>query len=193
MLSLDMRGVSELLAKNRSFGRALKRALKNSLQRGARRSATETRKQVAAQSGIGRTIWGKNQSGLTKQKLVTAIEPRGGGEAVEGSLSGDAVVTGVRLRGIPKLVEEGGRTKAHTIKPRGGAVGRERLAFVTGGKLVRPRSVRHPGSPIRPHGFAAATLQRNAPGIVADVNRSVQNAVAEAFLGQGGQGEVILG
>jgi hypothetical protein len=182
MLSLDMRGVAELLAKNASFARALKRAIKNPLQRGARKSATEARKQIPS-SGIGRTIWGKNPSGLTKQKLVTAIEPRGGGESVDGTLTGDAVVTGVKLRGIPRLLEDGGRIKPHTIKPRGGAVGRARLAFMGSRGLVMPRSVRHPGAPVRAHGFAAATLQRNGPAIVADVNLSVQNAVAEAYAG----------
>jgi len=168
-LQLDLRGVDALLTKNRRFPGILRRAVVNSLRRTVRRTATVVKQEIRSGSGIGRTIWGKNASGLTKQGLVSIIRPR---------VSGDSIETGLSFRGIPKLIEEGGRIKAHRIK---GKTARGFLAFEGRKGLILTKSVQHPGSTVRAHGFGGSALRRNERMIADDVNAAIRKAVEETY------------
>lgn len=170
MIELDLRGVAELAQKNTRFLRDAGKALKNSLTRTTRRGATAVKRDVRA-SGIGRRIWGKDPSGLTKQKLVAAISPR---------VRGDAIEAGLRFKGIPKLIEEGGRIKQHKII---GKTKRGLLVFEGHRGTVFARGVRHPGGPVRQHGFGAAWLRQNESMISEDVNQSIRKVVEETYGG----------
>lgn len=178
MIELELRGVDELMEGNRRFLREAARAIKNSLSRTLRRTATTVRRDVRTASGIGRSIWGRNASGLAKQKLVSIIEPRSRGEDIE---------TGLKFKGLPRLIEEGGRIKPHPIK----ANRARRLVFEgRSGRLVSIQQVRHPGMTVRSHGFGAAAIRQNEGAIAEDVNRSIQNVVNWAYGSGGGNFEV---
>lgn len=168
-LSLDLRGVDALIAKNARFPKMLSRAVVNSFRRTLRRTATSVQRDIRSQSGIGRTIWGKNASGLRKQSLVTIIRPR----VTEG-----AIETGLRFRGIPKLLEEGGRLKAHKIR---GKSARGLLVFEGRKGLVVIKSVQHPGAAVRAHGFGGSALRRNERTIAQDVDASIRKTVEQVY------------
>lgn len=181
MIEVDLRGVEALTRANAAFPKVAARAIKNSLTRTTRRVATQVRKEIRTGSGIGRSIWGQKAGGLTKQKLVSIIPPHA---------SADAIETGLSFRGIPKLVEQGGRIKAHVIK----ANRSKRLIFEgRAGRTVVTHSVKHPGAAVRAHLFGQRAIRQNEPTIADDVNRSIQNAVNEVYEKQGGDFEVRLG
>lgn len=162
--------VDRLVEQSQAFRRSLARTLKNSFTRTLRRTATVVKKDVRG-AGIGRSIWGRNSSGLTKQKLIQTIEPRS---------DGDEIVTGLVLRGIPRIMELGGRLGPHRIK----ANRAKRLVFMgRAGTLVSVGSVNHPGARVRPYGFAAHAIRRNEGMIVSDLDASVAKALDGAFRG----------
>lgn len=174
-LQINLRGVEEILAKNARFLPVLRRAVVNSLRRTTRRAATEVKADVRTRSGIGRKIWGKDPSGLTKQGLISIIQPQ---------VRGDSIEAGLKLRGIPRLLEEGGRYGPHTIRSkRGGFLvfeGRPRGEFGTSSMVVT-RKVEHRGSPVRPHGFGGSALRRRQSEIADDLNLSIRNAVNATY------------
>ena len=172
-LSLDLKGADELMAKSRILPKLLSRAVKNSLTRTLRRTATTVRKDIQ-RSGIGRTIWGKKISGMVKQKLVTIIQPHASGESIE---------TGLRFRGIPRLIEEGGRMKAHPIGSRKGADGVIVFKGRTG--WVVTKGVKHPGSMVRAHGFGGSALRRDERLFADDVNASIRRVLDAAEAAHG--------
>ncbi len=175
-LSLDLRGVDALIANNKRFLREVTRALKNSLTRTLRRTRTTVQRDIRTESSLGRKIWGRSASGLKSQGLVSIIEPKG---------EGDGIVTGLRFKGIPRLLEDGGRIKAHRIKAREG-----RLVFEVGGKTIYARAVKHPGGPVHKHGFGSRRLRENERLIADDVNRSIQNTVNQVYENRGGDFEI---
>jgi len=107
-----------------------------------------TRNTIAFESGIGRSIWGRDQSGLEKQGLVK-----------QGKLLLDAGShwgrTSLLLRGIPALLEDGGRIKPHTLKNAFGHKGRR---------------IPHPGMTLRAYGFGKRAMDRGLGAIQMDVD-----------------------
>ena len=119
-------------------------------RRGVWRYAVEpVKNMVATESGIGSAIWGKDQSGLTRQWLVT-----------QGKLKIEAHsgTTTLKLRGIPALLERGGPINAHTIKNAFGHSGRK---------------MPHPGMTLRAHGFGQRGLDEGEAAIFADVDEAI--------------------
>ncbi len=180
MITIDDRGFEAVARGNAAFLRQAAKVLKNSLTRTLRRTATTVRQDIRSQSGLGRSVWGEKASGLTRQKLVTIIKPRAGGDSIE---------TGLSFRGLPKLIEEGGTIKAHAIRPSKGKL----LVFEVNGKIVAARAVRHPGARVRAHGFGGSALRRNETAIAEDLNRSLQNLVNQAYAASGGNFEESFG
>ena len=109
----------------------------------------QTRNAVAQESGIGRTIWGRDQSGLEKQGLVKQgkllIDPTWGR-------------TSLILRGIPGLLEDGGTIKPHTIR---------------NGFGHRGRRIPHPGMTLRPHGFGKDSMDKGLDPIQREVDEAI--------------------
>jgi len=108
-----------------------------------------TKEKIAAESGIGRRIWGENPSGLTTQGLVVQ------GKLVIGTAAG---TTTLKMRGIPALLERGGQIKPHTIRNGFGRTGKK---------------MPHPGMTLRAHGFGQAALDQGEGQISADVDAAV--------------------
>lgn len=108
-----------------------------------------TMDKIAAESGIGRRIWGRDPSGLTSQGLVKQ------GKLVIGTVAG---TTTLLLRGIPALLERGGQIKPHTIRNGFGRVGKK---------------MPHPGMTLRAHGFGQRSLDEGESQISADVDAAM--------------------
>lgn len=168
-LDIQLTGTDVLAGKTVSFRRKYAKALLYAIRRAVRRDLTKVRKAIRKESGIGRTIWGKSGKSLSSQVKEIRERVSEGGSVLE---------TGIQLKGLAKLIEQGGRTKEHTIESqktrrlrqakrfenRGrvntaaflrGLDSRGFLVFTVGGKLVFARKVKHRGSTIRAHGIAA--------------------------------------
>src|SRR5512139_456432 len=152
-LTLDLRGVEELLKKNSSFPARLAGAVRGSLQGVIGRTVVDqTIRDLQTRSQISRKIWGRNPSGLIRQGLVHAIRAR---------TVGDSIETGLALRGIPALLERGGRFKPHKIKGKrahGYLVffGRPRDEWSETTLVFTKKRVKHPGNVVMPHGFGGS-------------------------------------
>jgi hypothetical protein len=125
-------------------------------------------------TGIGRKLWGARGKGAGAA-LMVAYKPR-----PRWSKSQQKVVGGLETKGIPALIEHGGRTKPHAIRPK--------LAGALAGSLFHPvsGSINHPGSnvPKRPQLYPAMrkAAQRIAPYLDREAQAEV-NATLEAGRG----------
>jgi hypothetical protein len=166
-LSMVLNGEEPIQAFLRDYYKTLDRSLTNALRRGLTRIATATKNQIRTESGIGRTIWGKKPGNLTKQVYRMKITKRG-----------DDLQSGIKLKGLPALVEAGGQIKPHEIKPKN----RPFLAFRgEKGWVFTKDPVHHPGATVRAHGFGKAAAQREAPAILADMNAEIDALHGKAF------------
>ena len=101
----------------------------------------EIRRDVKA-TDIGNALWGRRRKGGKSGRPPLVIKRR----RARISASEGGVIGGVDIRGMAALVILGGRTSAHTIRPRTASV----LSF--GPDQVVSGGVRHPGSSIRSRG-----------------------------------------
>jgi hypothetical protein len=118
----------------------------------------QTKDAVAYQSGIGNAIWGRDQSGLGKQGLVSH-----GKLIYLGEGKGE---TALKLRGIPALLEDGGRVREHVI----------RNGFGRKGKPMR-----HPGMTLRAHRFGQDAVEKG----LAEIQTEVDQAICEMLRRRG--------
>ena len=113
---------------------------------------SKVRTRIAQESGIGQAIWGRDLSGMEKQGLVrTGRLLIGEGGTTWGQVS-------LVLRGIPSLVENGGRIKPHTIR---------------NGFGHRGRRIPHPGMTLRPHRIGRDSFSAAEDRIRNDVDAAV--------------------
>lgn len=142
MIEIELRGHEAIIESSKRFRNGLRKTMENSLRRGVRPTIADTKRDIRTSSGLGRTIWGKNSSGLNK--LVTLIRVRGNEAQVE---------TGIKFKGLPRMIEEGGQIRPHAIKigPYTDSLGRNMPA----------RTLQHPGAPVRAHGFGGSNLRRD--------------------------------
>ena len=125
-------------------------AMTKTARRGLWVHAVQTTKDSIAQdSGIGRRIWGKDPSGLTDQRLVVASK------LILGSNYG---ITSLLVRGIPALLERGGRIQPHTIRSGFGRIGKR---------------MPHPGMTLRAHNAGQRAVNEAAGNIQADVDGAI--------------------
>lgn len=164
--ALSITGAAEREAELLKFARMLDRPVINAFRRGVRRIASQIRPSFLG-TGIGRAIWGKRASGLSK--LVYGMRV---------TKVGDELQTGIKLKGIPALLEDGGRILPHVIKPKNAPF----LVFQAGGRWVRTaKGVRHPGMPLLAHNFARTAIARETPAIIEDLNREIGILKQETF------------
>lgn len=142
MIEIELRGAEALIESSKRFRNGMRRTVENSLRRGVRKTITDTKRDIRTGSGIGRKIWGRNASGLNK--LVTLIRVRASETAIE---------TGIKFKGLPRMIEEGDQIRPHAIKvgPYTDSLGRSMPA----------RTLQHPGAPVRAHGFGGSNLRRD--------------------------------
>lgn len=164
-ITLDLRGAEELIGTSRKIQGLIGRTTLNAMRRVVRRRITTTKKRIRTESGLGTSIWGKKGSGL--EKMVTLIKAR---------LTPETIETGIKLKGLPKLLETGGRTKAHDITSKSGVLG----PWTFNGRMMFAKTVKHPGSTIRPHGIAEAELKAAGPEVVREVDAALGKLVGNA-------------
>lgn len=165
-LTLQLKGVDVLIQTNATFRKRLPVNVLGSIHRQLKRTITKINRDIATQSSIGRKIWGKNRSGLSKQ--VTLIKARASGD-------GKAIETGVKLVGIPKLIEDGGRIKPHVIK------GDPWLVFQGKTGIVSVHSVNHPGGAVHAHRFARQHVERDTSLVLHEVRAGITKLIGETF------------
>lgn len=165
-------GDKELLKALPAYRKQLPKVCRNAMQRVLRKKVTLIKKRIKTESGIGRTIWGRHGKGAGLDKLVYVGKPFG---------SEDGITLPVKLKGLPAMIEKGGKTAKHPITPtRGG-----RLAFPGtkqfAGQLILAKAVNHPGAHIRSHGFASQVLSNAGPEIIAEVSASIAKLKQKLF------------
>lgn len=112
-----------------------------------------------------------------------------------GMLSGRRYMAGLRTMGFAALLEAGGRTKAHTIKPiRLGGYSRKRrervkqllaeqpMRFRIGGRWVTARIVTHPGSRVPRNPFLRTGVSAAERELPAQFDRAIGDAIKAAGL-----------
>lgn len=136
MITLELNGKALTAAIARFGGDSVTRVLVPLVER----RANEARRQAIqtfVSRGIGKGIFGQNNSGAYKLITLDPVTSTGG-----------AVVAKLHVKGLAALQEKGGRIRPHTIKPKRAKV----LAFADtkgfgfGGDFVFAKKVRHPGA-----------------------------------------------
>lgn len=162
MIDIDLHGMEALLESSKRFRRGLTRTIANSLRRGVRKTITDTKRDIRTGSGIGVAVWGRKPSGLNK--IVTLIRVR----ADEAQ-----VVTGIKLKGLALLIEQGGQIAPHKIR-----IG----SFIDSrGRHMPARTVQHPGGPVRAHGFGGSNLRRDEDRILNTLADDVGKWLGQAY------------
>ena len=104
-------------------------------------------------TSLGRALWGRGrQRNRSSNPPLVLKTIRARLSASQGGFTG-----GVLVKGIAALIETGGRIERHTIH------GKPFLYFEAGGRLVRARSVKHPGAPVRRRPVVVSGLTRVKP------------------------------
>jgi len=157
--------------------------------------AEEVPRQVAVSlfisRGVGRAIFGRRSSGAYKIINVKSV------------IAQKRVVMALEVKGFAALQEQGGQTKAHTIRAekvhyaalatkyagkRRGAkfaarAARSKRAVLAirlgGGRIIFRSEVRHPGSRIPRHPFGVKTFEKSAARINREIDAALQRALAK--------------
>lgn len=128
----------------------LPREYENAMKRVLRRARTVAAGKIRSR-GIGRALWGKGRSTATLSLKVERVKR-----------SGTTLSGGLEAKGVAAMIDQGGMTKPHVIKPKNGTV----LALKLPGGRAFARAVRHPGSRIPAQPFmktAQAAVESDLP------------------------------
>ena len=115
-------------------------------------------------AGIGKGIFGRNDSGAWK--IITVSKP---------VIQGDSVALKITLKGLAALQETGGRIRPHIIKPKRAKM----LAFASpgaagfGGDLIFAKLVHHPGATVPKHESLRAAAAKILPSAIEDIRRDL--------------------
>lgn len=151
-IGLSVERLSQMSQSLAAVGGALIPTMVKTANRGIWRYVVDRVKaDVSQASGIGRTIWGRDDSGLDKQGLVRPGRLLIGADKTWGQAS-------LKLRGIPSLLEQGGRIKPHTIRSGFGRTGKR---------------MPHPGMTLRPHGYGKRAMDAGETRIREDIDAAV--------------------
>lgn len=144
-------------------GKGLDNVIKNALRRGAARVKKDAMADIGSR-GIGRRIWGKNSKGLKKVLRTGRVEKDGPG--------GFAIT--LTARGIPAMIETGGKIAAHVIKAfRRGPTGKRLLSFRKSGGSGAVPEVQHPGARVPRRPWIQPALDRHVSQTERDIVAAV--------------------
>lgn len=168
MISLEMKGADLLVAKSQTFQKRLPAAVLNGIRGQVRKTITKVRRQIRTESGIGRSKWSRARPGWIDRQ-VNLLRARIGSD-------GKSVETGIKLSGMPRIIEVGGRLKPHKIE------GNPWLVFkAKDGRLVSLHRVNHPGAPVRAHSYARKALDQDANLINVEVAKRIDKLTEAVF------------
>lgn len=170
-------GFAEALEK---FGESMRPAILRAMKRVARVPRLLAVQRFTSQ-GVGKGIFGKNNSGAFRIIKTGAVATQGG-----------TFVLSLELRGFAAMQDQGGRTKPHWIVPKnrkalrlksGQGVGGHAIAntFLLRGAAKSVASnlgvfrfgVHHPGANVPRHPFAADAMRAAAPRIQQEIDREL--------------------
>lgn len=118
-------------------------------------------------TSIGKKLWGRGKrtgSPTLSLKTIRAVLSR----------TERAWVGGIKVKGMAAIMEQGGKTAPHIIRPRVSAY----LYFPSrSGGLIKASSVRHPGSQIRRY----PVIQRAQKRTISEVRKSMETAISKLF------------
>lgn len=118
---------------------------------------------------LGQALWGRGVDKYGKTSLIVKnIRARR-------STSQGAFVAGVSVQGMAAIMEEGGRTAPHKIRPR---FAKELIFRGRVGGIVRTKEVNHPGSRIDRHAVAERRFER----AVLDIEREIAETMEQVIL-----------
>lgn len=154
--------------------RAIERAIVPPAEKRFERAVARMKKALM-NTDIGRALW-KRQSGRSPSKTPELIFTTPRARRVH-----DGVELKSGLVGMGAIVEAGGRTDPHDIV----AKRADKLVFSgTGalrGDVVAVRSVRHPGTVVRPSGVAAPEFEAEMAGVDEDAAKAIQAHASRSF------------
>lgn len=154
-LTLELTGVDELVKANATYARRLPGVVLNAIRRPLRRTVTKVRQRIRRESGIGKSIWGARGKAGGLERVVRMISAKA---------SGASIHTGIRLTGLPVLIEEGGQIKPHLIKK-------------AWGRAI----AKHPGGPVRAHFFARSEMAHVTAPILQAIRADLDKLKAKVF------------
>lgn len=178
-MSDQVLSLKQAVAAMRKFQRDLHKPITQAVNRELAQGRDEAVAAVMSRT-LGRKLWGSDQSGLLKfakrSKSGSAVVM----ERARYSASRGTIVGGLRTKGIPAMLDAGGRIAAHKIKARpGGKLVFDVIArsfFGGGGKrIVAVGLVNHPGGRVRGSQFLKRALdgvhRRAVPAIDAGIQQ----------------------
>lgn len=164
---MKLEGEAQLLRRLRfaANDRQLLKACSNAFRKSARRMRSDIVKR-ARRRGILRTVYGRRSAGLSRKVKLGRVR-----KIPRNNLQANLTATG-----LIKIQETGGRFKPHTIRPKKAP----RLVFVTHGRLVAARLVRHPGATHPKIPVFWPTVERAGPQLRQDVGEAIRAHLAAA-------------
>ena len=155
--TMELKGVDKLIASNKTYAKRLPGVVLNAVRRPLRRKVTRIKQRIKRESGLGKSIWGAKGKGVGLDKIVKLIKSKVSGD-------GTSLITGVSLKGLPVLIEQGGQIKPHIIKKAWGKV-----------------TANHPGAPVRAHGFARTEMSGAASEVLAAIRTDLDKLALKVF------------
>jgi hypothetical protein len=121
-------------------------------------------------TSLGQALWGRGVGKYGKPSLIV------NNLRARRSTSQEAFVAGVQIVGMAAIMEEGGRTKAHPIRPRQAGA----LYFKgRSGRLIRAGAVEHPGSRIDRRNVAGPLFDRAVAQIERELADTMERTIVE--------------
>lgn len=151
----------------RTFSKEWGRDISNAMRRVIRRARTQALDRGSQLPGVLHAVFEKDRSGL--RKLVKTIRVRRSGETFE---------SGLEVKGLAALAENGGRTAAHRIVPKLARL----LVWQGPAGLVFAREVRHPGGRVPKTPFVRPQIERSAEAMKVEVETAL-DALQKRLLG----------
>lgn len=158
MISIDLRGAEQFIAKSRKARGLFTRTVVRSLRKSLRKPVAERRKSTRGVPMIRKmlqTPWGRGSRGKLASR-VKFFGPR---------VQGNTVEAGIGMYGYAGAVRTGDRIVPHAIPTRSGGI------------------IQHPGARLTPQisGARAASLRAEAPEILRQMERDIHDMLEREF------------
>lgn len=152
----DIRGIPELVAKNKRFAKYLLGTARRSLKKGLSKTATSVRREYRGDLMVHRIAlspWGKLKGNRLTQR-IKALKLR--------ITKDDEVAVGLGLYGYAAVSETGDRIPAHVIR-------------------VRGRLILHPGAAMVRHGFGGSAVRRDEDAILRQLDEDLNEVIRKVY------------
>lgn len=141
------------------------------LARAARRARSAVRRAIE-RTDLGRALWksGKRDAPTLAITGVKVRRPRA-----------SEIVADFAVRGMPALIDQGGKTAAHTIQ----ATGSGQLSFrgtnAFAGRIIKADEVRHPGAIVRRQNVVRPAIERSVGSFEGELADAMRELARRSF------------